>query len=104
MADYVSGARSVLVVDDDEDIRETVADVLRDAGYTVRVAADGSEALVEMRDCAPCVVLLDLMMPRIDGWQVVEEMRRDPELAEIPVCIVSLTAIARRQSRRATVT
>ena|SRR5688500_2440861 len=92
MADYVSGARSVLVVDDDEDIRETVADVLRDAGYTVRVAADGSEALVEMRDCAPCVVLLDLMMPRIDGWQVVEEMRRDPELAEIPVCIVSAQA------------
>ena len=92
MTEHVSGARSVLVVDDDEDIRDTIAEVLRDAGYAVRVAADGGRALVDMRDYAPCVVLLDLMMPLVDGWQVVEEMRRDPELADIPVCIVSAQA------------
>ena len=92
MTEPVSDARCVLVVDDDEDIRETIADVLRDAGYAVRVAADGGEALVDMRDYAPCVVLLDLMMPLVDGWQVVEEMRRDPALAGIPVCIVSAQA------------
>ena len=80
---------SVLVVDDDADTREVIADVLLDAGYAVRVADNGAAALTAMRDWPPGLVLLDLMMPQFDGWQVMFEMLRDPLLKPIPVCVVS---------------
>jgi CheY-like chemotaxis protein len=73
----------VLVVDDDQDIREAVV------GYSVAQAANGAEALVAMRSALPCLVLLDLMMPVMDGWEVVAQMDRDPALAGVPVCVVS---------------
>jgi CheY-like chemotaxis protein len=79
----------VLVVDDDDDIRETVADALTDCGYVVKSSADGRAALVEMRASIPCLVLLDLMMPVLDGWEVVRAMEADPALAGIPVCVIS---------------
>jgi CheY-like chemotaxis protein len=83
----------VLVVDDDDDIRETIADALVDCGITVQQAADGAAALARMRTAVPCMVLLDLMMPVMDGWEVVREMRHDPVLAAVPVCVLSaLTA------------
>ena len=82
-------APCVLVVDDDEDLREMMATLLRDVGYSVDTAEDGAQALAQMRECRPCVVLLDLMMPNVDGWQVMQEMASDPELARVPVCIVS---------------
>lgn len=86
------GSQCVLVVDDDEDLREMMATLLRDVGYSVRTAEDGAEALAHMRENRPCVVLLDLMMPNVDGWQVMQEMARDPELAHVPVCIISAQA------------
>jgi CheY-like chemotaxis protein len=79
----------VLVVDDDADIREAVVEALADAGYPVVQAANGVEALHEMRTVAPCLVFLDLMMPVMDGWEVVAQMDRDPSLAGVPVCVVS---------------
>jgi CheY-like chemotaxis protein len=79
----------VLVVDDDQDIREAVVEAITDAGYTVEAAANGVEALRAMRNHAPCVVLLDLMMPVMDGWEVVAQMDLDPALAKVAVCIVS---------------
>ena len=82
----------VLVVDDDLDIRESVAEVLRVEGYEVMVAEDGADALASMRAASPALVLLDLMMPGIDGWQVFHEMQRDPTLAGIPVCVISAVA------------
>jgi len=79
----------VLVVDDDDDLREALADVLRDAGYTVGTAANGREAMTAMREDPPLVVLLDLMMPMMNGWEVIAAMADDPALAAIPVCVVS---------------
>ena len=79
----------ILVVDDDLDIRESMADALSDDGYDVCVAANGREALDIMHACAPCVVILDLMMPVMDGWQVAARMEGDPALAAIPLCVVS---------------
>jgi CheY-like chemotaxis protein len=79
----------VLVVDDDDDIREAISDALTRAGYNVRQAANGRDALTEMRGETPSLVLLDLMMPVMDGWQVIGEMAADPALVAIPVCIVS---------------
>jgi CheY-like chemotaxis protein len=61
------GQRSVLVVDDDNDIRELVAEVLRHAGYAVTTAGDGPTALRAMDECAPDVILLDLVMPHGGG-------------------------------------
>jgi CheY-like chemotaxis protein len=86
------GHSCVLVVDDDQDIREAVADALRESGYTVQEAENGAVALAEMRASPPCLVLLDLMMPVLGGWEVVHAMEQDPKLASIPVCVLSAMA------------
>ncbi|HSK02416.1 MAG TPA: response regulator [Kofleriaceae bacterium] len=83
---------SVLVVDDDADIRVTVAQVLEDAGYHALTAGDGLEALQILRSeprLRPSVVLLDVMMPNMDGKRFREEQRRDAELRQIPVIVFS---------------
>lgn len=72
----------VLVADDDEAIRETIRYILEESGYSVREAADGVEALAILRRSPrPRVVLLDLMMPRLDGVSVLRAVTSDPELA-----------------------
>lgn len=80
----------VLVVEDDPDIVEAMVFVLEDAGYRVSVAENGSQALDRLRAVpAPCLILLDLMMPIMDGWQLLAELSRDPRLAAIPVVVVT---------------
>lgn len=79
----------VLVVDDDDALRDVVCEAIADAGYVVDQAANGQEALAKMRAASPCIVLLDLMMPVMDGWEVVAAMNLDPALAGVPVCVVS---------------
>ena len=85
----VGFAGEVLVVDDDEALRELAVRVLSERGCTVRSARDGEEALLEMRAKPPGLVLLDLMMPNMDGFQLLEVMRADPSLASIPVVVLS---------------
>ncbi|MER3419941.1 MAG: hypothetical protein C4290_05155 [Chloroflexota bacterium] len=65
----------VLVVDDDETTRQMIADVLVAEGYTVRAAASGAEAIRSVRRRRPDLILLDVHMPGVDGWQVLEELR-----------------------------
>jgi len=77
----------LLIVDDDRDTRETLRETLEDEGYTVAVAANGAEAMNKLEERPPRLVLLDLMMPIVDGWEVLDRMRADPALAEVPVCI-----------------
>jgi CheY-like chemotaxis protein len=79
----------ILVVDDDDDFREALVEVLSEAGYPVDQAGDGESALRRMAAEAPGVVLLDLKMPVLDGWGVVERMRKDPRTAHIPILILS---------------
>lgn len=91
----------ILVVDDDEDIRETLVDVLGDAGYRARVAAGGREALDLLAgEDLPALILLDLSMPGMDGSGFRKAQAADPRIASIPVLIVSagrdLAAEARR--------
>lgn len=88
-----SPANVVLIVDDDEGIRETLQDVLTDAGYQALSARDGVEALALLRSPAqprPSLILLDLRMPHMDGIQFLQEQSRDPQLAGIPV--IAMTA------------
>ena len=79
----------VLVVEDDQDIREAVVEAITDRGYVVEQAENGAVAIDRMREHAPCIVLLDLMMPVMDGWEVVAQMDTEPALAGVPICIVS---------------
>ena len=80
---------TVLVVEDEPDIRETVVEVLSEEGYDVVGASDGNEALEKLHAYHPAVVLLDLMMPGMDGWQFRAAQRGDPEVSRIPVIVVS---------------
>jgi CheY-like chemotaxis protein len=78
-----AGARrqgKILVVDDDEGIRAALQEVLADAGFQVQGASDGTEALDLLRRESGWVVLLDLMMPRLDGRQVLQQLQQEPEL------------------------
>ena len=81
----------VLIVDDDEDIRESLMDFLEDQGYDPLGAGNGREALDRLRDpgVRPCLIILDLMMPIMDGTMFREEQLRSAELSRIPVVIVS---------------
>lgn len=79
----------ILVVDDEPDIREFICQVLEDNGANVVAASDGKEAIDKARSEKPDLMTLDISMPDMDGGQVFEEMRKDPNLAGIPVCIVS---------------
>ncbi len=80
---------SVLLVEDDLDIRETVSAVLEAEGYTVLTAANGEEALTLLDRGQPCVVLLDLMMPVMTGWDFMEVVRKNKRLEDMPVVVVS---------------
>ena len=81
--------QSVLVVDDDPNIRKMIIAALRREGYEFAEAPNGREALEIMRAQRPDVVVLDLMMPIVSGWDVLKERSRDPELQQIPVIVVS---------------
>jgi len=82
-------APHVLVVDDDPNIRRMMVAALKRDGYTFAEAANGREALDSMRADKPDVVVLDLMMPIMSGWDVLQEREHDATLRQIPVIIVS---------------
>lgn len=79
----------VLVVDDEPIIREVVAEVLREGGYAVDTADDGAQALQKVQQAQPDAVILDLMMPVMDGWTFVARCRSDPRWDTIPILIMS---------------
>ncbi|HVP67134.1 MAG TPA: response regulator [Anaeromyxobacteraceae bacterium] len=84
--------KRVLVVDDDRDMREALTDILEFEGYVVSCAADGSQALRVARADPPHLILLDLMMPVMSGWQFRAAQRLDPVLSKVPVVVMSAFA------------
>jgi two-component system response regulator CpxR len=85
----VASSGIVLVVDDDAEIRETLTHLLQAEGYTVLRAANGVQALEQLRVGHPNVMLLDLMMPVMSGWEVLEELGESGELEKVPIVVVS---------------
>jgi CheY-like chemotaxis protein len=81
----------VLVVDDDRDFRDAVAAVLERQGYEVRCAANGAQALALMHRGKPGAIVLDLSMPVMSGWELIDALRADGDLACIPVVVLSAT-------------
>ena len=79
----------VLVVDDDPVVRELLRRQLEAEGYRVSEAADGRAALARLREGVPSVILLDLMMPEMDGFELMEAMRREVGWASIPVVVLT---------------
>jgi CheY-like chemotaxis protein len=80
----------ILVVDDDLEVREAIADLLGDAGHTIVMARNGREALDALAaGPLPCLILLDMMMPVMDGYEFLERRAQDPTLAAIPVAVLT---------------
>ncbi len=87
---------TVLIVDDDPSARETLVAILEGEGYDLQQAKDGIQALRMLEQLQPDVILLDVMMPRMDGFEVCRRIRATPQLAEVP--IIMLTALDNRDS------
>jgi DNA-binding response OmpR family regulator len=99
LLDKVAVRKRILVVEDDLDLVELLRFNLSNAGFSVAVATDGAEALKKTRSQHPDLVLLDLMLPELDGFAVCEILRRDATTAGIPIII--LTAMSGQLARLA---
>ena len=89
-------AKHILIVEDDHDVAQSVAEVLESSGYGTGIAANGREALDYLeKNTQTDLILLDMMMPVMDGWQFREEQRKLPAFDSIPVVIVTADGNAR---------
>jgi signal transduction histidine kinase/CheY-like chemotaxis protein/HAMP domain-containing protein len=91
-----STADRVLVIDDDATARELIADHLKAEGFSVATAAGGVDGLKLAKALRPTAITLDVLMPDLDGWSVLAALRQDPELAEIPVIMITIVDEQRR--------
>jgi len=83
-------SHTVLIVEDEEDLRELMCDALEMRGYHVVTATEGADALRKIEDIGrPCVILLDLLMPGMNGWDFFAKVRERPELSSVPVIVHS---------------
>ena len=84
-----STSKTVLIIEDEEDAAELFAEMMRVSGFHVLKTSNSAPALTVMGTEKPDVIILDIMMPEISGLDILRQMRRDPELANIPVVVVS---------------
>mgnify|MGYP001051192460 CR=1 FL=1 len=90
---------SILVADDNENIRDSLTYLLEDEGYRLFIAKDGAEALQTVRDQKPDLVFLDLMMPEMNGFEVCRAIKSDPQLKETYVIILTAMGQMAEQER-----
>ncbi|MBU0572027.1 MAG: response regulator [Patescibacteria group bacterium] len=81
--------KKILIAEDEEFLRSIIKSKLTKAGYEVLEASDGEAALKSIRDEGPSLVLLDLMMPKMNGYDVLKKIQEDPALSKVPVIILS---------------
>ncbi|MEA2008567.1 MAG: response regulator [Chloroflexota bacterium] len=88
----------ILVVDDDPDILEGILAILESQDYSLATARDGIECLEKLAAQKPDLLILDLLMPRMDGWGVIRKVRKDSTFEDMPIMI--LTTVVEDASRR----
>jgi CheY-like chemotaxis protein len=88
----------ILIVDDDPDILEGIVTILETQDYRLKTARDGVKCMEMVKQETPDLLILDLLMPRMDGWGVIREMRSEPRYAKIPIMV--LTTVIEDASRR----
>jgi chemosensory pili system protein ChpA (sensor histidine kinase/response regulator) len=94
----IARAPTVMVVDDSLTVRKFTGRLLERQGYTVMVARDGVEALEKLQEALPDVMLVDIEMPRMDGFDLTRNVRADPRLAGIPIMIISSRTADKHQN------
>ena len=82
-------AKKVLIIEDDLFLRDIIFQELQSAGYETHYAVDGEEGLKKISEVKPDLVLLDIILPGIDGFEILKRKQENPEIAEIPVVILS---------------
>jgi CheY-like chemotaxis protein len=81
--------KQILIVEDEQPIREMMKTLLEIEGYSISTACNGRDGIERLRENPPSLVLLDMMMPVMNGWDFLDALRSDPATASIPVVIVS---------------
>jgi CheY-like chemotaxis protein len=98
MQSVVSPGKFCLLAEDNELTRHALGTLIEDAGYQVLYAGNGQEALEQLQHAVPpAVIVMDLRMPVLDGWELLRYLKRKPELAHVPVVVVSSEVEARRE-------
>ena len=82
----------ILLIEDDKEIRESLAELLRYQDYDVELAENGKEAFKLLRNSHPDLIITDVLMPEMDGYEVLMETRKQPEYKNIPILVVSAMA------------
>ncbi len=86
---WFSRKKRILIADDEESLRLLIRDALTDHGYEVTGVANGSQLMDRVHDAAPDLVILDVMMPEMDGWSTLELLKRDEKTRDIPVLMLT---------------
>jgi CheY-like chemotaxis protein len=86
----------VLVIDDEQSSRDLIVGQLKRSGWQVRTASSGVEGIKLAREIHPCAIVLDILMPQMDGWTVLNVLKNDPALADIPIVLCSIVAELKR--------
>jgi CheY-like chemotaxis protein len=96
MAQKTAPAKTLLIVEDNPVVREELSLALRRRGYSVAIAANGRQALEQLRDSAfPDLILLDMLMPVMDGWQFLKELRQLAPRPSVPIIITTGSIVTR---------
>jgi len=82
-------AKDILLIEDEEILANLLVKRLKEEGYNISLAKNGEEGLVRIKDEKPDLILLDIVMPKKGGFEVLEEMQKNPEMKDIPVVVIS---------------
>ena len=100
--------KDILIVEDEQDLSDLLMDVLETEGHTARTAGNGLEALSRIKERRPQLILLDMMMPVMDGWQFIERLRANEEWTDIPVVVMTavydMSSLERKTGAKAILT
>ena len=90
--------KTILIADDEEDLRKLVAITLEDPAYRIVTAVDGEQALDQIRQIGPDLVILDWMMPGLNGLEVIKQLRQDPTTVKIPIVLLTANICQKDQA------